>query len=457
MPGGGSQPPTHRKETGMKIIQLTASNVKRLRAVNIKPDGNMVIIGGQNWQGKTSVLDSIAMGLGGKRLVPDRPIHTGQDRAEINIDLGDLKVKRTFTHSGTYLTVENADGAVFRSPQEILDKIVGNLTFDPELFVSMDAKKQVNILRELMQIDFTALDGKRKLAFDTRTDLKRDIIRIETRLEGMNEPAEDCPTERVDVRAVAKEINEANELKRQNEATRRQLDSLQRKYDEQGEEVRRSEEMVREAEEVLAAAEKAHEDAKGAWRELEDELGAKRGDVADLVEPDDDAISKRLVAIEVANAEVAIWEEWKEETDERDRLAAKVAELTKVIVSVDEAKGKILARAKYPIAGLSFGESGVEYKGIPFSEASGAEKILVSAAIGIAMNPKLKVLFYRDASRLDKNSLGMIADLVEKTGHQVWLERVGDEANAQVVIEDGYATGPAALEIEDESREEQAK
>ena len=45
--------------TQLKIIQLSAENVKRLIAVEIKPDGNLVQITGKNGQGKTSVLDSI--------------------------------------------------------------------------------------------------------------------------------------------------------------------------------------------------------------------------------------------------------------------------------------------------------------------------------------------------------------------------------------------------------------
>jgi len=43
----------------MKIISLVAENVKKLVAVEIKPDGNLVEITGKNGQGKTSVLDSI--------------------------------------------------------------------------------------------------------------------------------------------------------------------------------------------------------------------------------------------------------------------------------------------------------------------------------------------------------------------------------------------------------------
>ena len=53
-----------------KILKLTAENLLRLKAVEITPDGELVVVGGRNAQGKTSVLDAIEMALGGKRKIP---------------------------------------------------------------------------------------------------------------------------------------------------------------------------------------------------------------------------------------------------------------------------------------------------------------------------------------------------------------------------------------------------
>lgn len=62
----------------MKINQLEVENVKRIKAVKVEPTANgLTIIGGNNNQGKTSVLDSIAWALGGDRYRPSQATREG--------------------------------------------------------------------------------------------------------------------------------------------------------------------------------------------------------------------------------------------------------------------------------------------------------------------------------------------------------------------------------------------
>src|SRR5262245_55130191 len=116
----------------LRIVKLEAANVKRLTAVAIEPDGNLVVIGGKNGAGKSSVLDSIAFALGGKDLLCEEPLRNGTEKGHVSVDLGDLHVRRTFTpDGGSTLVVANADGARYPSPQKVLDALVGKLCFDP--------------------------------------------------------------------------------------------------------------------------------------------------------------------------------------------------------------------------------------------------------------------------------------------------------------------------------------
>ena len=62
----------------MKINSLQIENVKRVKAVTLEPTPNgLTVIGGDNNQGKTSVLDTIAWALGGDRYKPSNPERDG--------------------------------------------------------------------------------------------------------------------------------------------------------------------------------------------------------------------------------------------------------------------------------------------------------------------------------------------------------------------------------------------
>ena len=57
---------------------IVEGNVKRIKAVKIEPTKNgLTIVGGNNNQGKTSVLDSIAWALGGDRYKPSNATRDG--------------------------------------------------------------------------------------------------------------------------------------------------------------------------------------------------------------------------------------------------------------------------------------------------------------------------------------------------------------------------------------------
>ncbi len=62
----------------VKINKLEIENVKRVKAVKIEPTQNgLTIVGGNNNQGKTSVLDAIAWALGGNKYKPSQATREG--------------------------------------------------------------------------------------------------------------------------------------------------------------------------------------------------------------------------------------------------------------------------------------------------------------------------------------------------------------------------------------------
>lgn len=433
----------------MKILSLRAENVKRLTAVHIAPDGApVVVISGENEAGKSSVLDSIAMALGGKNLVPAKPIRDGESRAEICVDLGEYIVTRVFTPTGGSLTVTNRDGAKFPSPQALLDGLVGRLTFDPLAFAEQaekDPKSAADTLRRLAGIDTTDLETERKKVFDERTLINRDV----TQLTGALAKAVKHPDVAAEPRSAAdlsKQLDAADELAataaealtasgRAEHAwiTAKQLAAAK------ADAVDRARQALEDAETASLEADEAVHETK---RVFDDSVTQRK--VADAAVPDRKALREQLAAIEQFNAKVR-------DNQAAAQLTAQLAgkrkdseALTTRLNVLDNEKVERLTSAAFPVEGLGLDDVvGVTWNGLPFTQASSAVRVRASVAIGLALNPKLRVLLVRNGNDLGQKNLKLIAEMAEASGGQLWIERIaGGDGLPTILIEDGAVVAP---------------
>lgn len=405
----------------MKIVSLRAENVKRLRAVEITPDGNTVIISGRNGQGKTSVLDSIWYALGGGPATKgtSRPIRDGETQAKVTLDLGDLTVTRTWTADDkTSLRVENADGARYGSPQAMLDGLVGRMSFDPLAFAQHDDRTQLGILLDLIELPFNLgdLDRERLGLYEDRTSVGREGKALAGQLQGMPEPPVDLPAEEVSAATVLAEYRQAQERQRLLTATQEAAAKWKLDVEHLREELARAERQLAETLEALESAPPA---------------------------PDLDGYGQRLADLEQTNHQVRAAAERARVDRRHDEKRATYDRLTAKIGDLDERKAAAIRDAAMPIDGLAFDDSGVTYQGIPFKQCSAAEQLRVSLAMAMAMNPKIRVIRITDGSLLDSENMRLIEGMAAAADFQVWVEVVDETGKVGVYIEDGQV---AALE-----------
>ena len=179
----------------MKVIEFRAENFKKLKAVEIHPDPTVQVISGANGAGKSSILDAIWAALGGADMSKEtgtiQPIREGEEKASVRLDLGDFIVTRKWTKSGSTVTVENKDGAVYKTPQALLDGLIGKISLDPLNFSNADSKYQRDVLLSIVKIpvDLVKIDGDRQEKYIYRTALNRDIKAMNARLAAMPAPA----------------------------------------------------------------------------------------------------------------------------------------------------------------------------------------------------------------------------------------------------------------------------
>lgn len=76
------------------------------------------------------------------------------------------------------------------------------------------------------------------------------------------------------------------------------------------------------------------------------------------------------------------------------------------------------------------------------AQASAAERLRVSMAIGMAASPTVRVARITDGSLLDSDGMKIVAALAAEHDMQVWVERVSDGDGTGVRIEDGEVVEP---------------
>src|SRR3990167_191494 len=405
----------------MKILKLTAENIKRLIAVEITPDGNLVQITGKNGAGKTSVLDAIWWALAGTKHIQAQPIRKGENKARVRLDLGEIVVERKFTEAGSTLTVESIKGARLSSPQTLLDKLLGELSFDPLAFSRMETREQFDELRRIskLDVDIDELDALNKGDYAKRTDLNRDSKAKRAQIDGMIIPA-NTPDELVDESVLVDELQKAGEYNAQIE---------QRKANR--------ERIILEAKGQREQAEKLMVEAK-ALIKAADEYDEKLKSAPELPPPVDTVLLRQNIEkAAIINRSVAALKQKRMLISQVEELENKSTSITEQMCAREQAKADAITRASMPIPDIGFGDGQVIYKNIPFDQASDAEKLRVSLAIAIAANPELRVIRIRDVSLLDDDGLAAIAKMADELDYQVWIERVDGSGKVGVVIEDG--------------------
>ncbi len=416
-------------EPARTIVGLQVENLKRIKAVSIKPSKQGVVqITGKNGQGKTSIIDAIEYALSGGKSLPSEPVRRGTKKARTVVDLGDLVVERTFTPDGSQLVVRSAEGARFDKPQALLDRLVGVLTFDPLAFTRMKPSEQRDTLMRVAGLDFAELDAKRAGLFQDRTDVNRDAKRAQAQLDGM--PIVSPKPERVDVQEATAAYRDAvahNQTLADMRVELRELSTRQEHLErDAGVLQKRLEELRQQIKDTDAALDQVREIRLRVEREID---AFKPASV--------ESIESRLKDAQSINRQADAYDARERQAQELEALLRRAEKLSNSIEDVDAEKQARIEAAKLPVPGLSVDERGVLLNDVPFEQASSAEQIRVSVAMAIAMNPKLRVMLVRDGSLLDGDSLAVLEGMAKEHGAQVWLERVDATGKVGVVIEDG--------------------
>ena len=441
----------------MLITSLEVTDYKRVRKVAITPasDRHVILIGGNNGQGKSSTLDALTAAFGGAKQVAADPVRHGSDEASIYVELdgGALTIDRVIAADGkTHLEVRDREGAI-RQPQAMLDKLVGQRFLDPLAFLALPAKDQRAQLMKLIPDAgrIEDLDAKRARGFDRRTEIGRDLTKAEGELARLPEvtvgKAIDVAALDAEKSAIAAEQRAGDGLGNALQLAMRETSSAIELRDRARLDVLSLEKQLKEMQAMLelrVAAMPAHDarveaalaGEKAAKQKLEDAAARWEATAARRAELDAELAraSDHNRSVYAAEAQLA----------RRKETAAAVTKLkddrelvTKALVEIDKRKAEILAAAKLPVDGLSISDDGITLAGVPFVQASASERLRVALALAIAGSPGLNDVWIRDGALLDDESLELVAKHAETAGKRCWIERVGTKDPGAIIIQDG--------------------
>jgi hypothetical protein len=405
---------------------------------NLEPKGNVIKITGGNASGKSSVLDGIMLALAGARGGPSAPVRKGAGRGVVRLDLGDIRVTRMWSEgsdSKGEMYLEASDGRRYGTPQKMLDELMGRISFDPLAFIRMDAKQQAEELRKLLNLDdvLAAIREDEQNDYTTRREQTKLLKTLEAQRANVHVP-EGLPENKRDLDAMTEELAQVAEFNIEIDRERMRREKVQ---DDRAAIALRVVERARRLAELLAEAERIKADMDSERAEL-DEIDVTMEKLKPLPEPKDAAkISQEIAEARATNAGI-------DRRSQAERMDGEIEVVTKTIAkldrAIDELRSKassVIAEAKYPVEGLGFVDDEVMYNGLPFTQASNAEQIKVSIAMGMAFNPKLRVMRIKDGSLLDDDSMAVVESMAVEHDFQVFVEIVDVSGKIGVYLVDG--------------------
>lgn len=402
----------------MKINRLEIENVKRIKAVKLEPAENgLTIIGGNNNQGKTSVLDSIAWALGGDRYRPSQAVREGSvipPYLHIVMNNG-LVVERKGKNSDLKVT----DPSGKKAGQQLLNEFVNQLALDLPKFMEANGKEKAQILLQIIGVGdrLTQLEQEEKQLYNERLAIGR-IADQKKKFANEQTYYPDAPREIISAADLIRKQQEILARNGENQRKRENLHRLEQEYQQVTEEMARL--LKRQA-------------------SLEEDLFTARKSAQDLMDESTEELENSITQIDEINRKVrANLDKEKAEEDARD-YAEQYDRLTGEINRVREAQTELLSQAELPLPGLSVQDGELVYQGQKWDNMSGSDRLKVATAVVRRLNPQCGFVLLDKLEQMDVKTLKEFGAWLEREGLQAIATRVSTGGECSIIIEDGYS------------------
>ena len=404
----------------MKINKFEFENVKRIKAVKVEPTANgLTIIGGNNNQGKTSVLDAIAWALGGDRFRPSQAAREGSvipPNLHIVMSNG-LIVERKGKNGDLKVTDPNGQ----KGGQQLLNGFIEQLALDLPKFMGASSKEKANILLQIVGVGdkLAELERQEKENYSERLTIGQIADRKKKYAE--EQPYyPDAPKEPV---AASELIRQQQEILAQNGENQR-LRENQHRLEQEAQSIM----------EQLQALLKRQE-------ENEEKLRVARMSALDLHDQSTEELENNIANIEEINRKVRGNLDKDKAEEDAMEYKRQYDALTAAINQVRDEKIALLDNADLPLPGLSVDDGELIYNGHKWDNMSGSDQLKVATAIVRKLNPDCGFVLLDKLEQMDLNTLEEFGKWLEQEQLQAIATRVSTGEECSIIIEDGYVAG----------------
>lgn len=419
----------------VKINKLEIENVKRVKAVTIEPTSNgLTILGGNNNQGKTSVLDAIAWALGGNKYKPSKPARDGSmNPPTLRLELSNgLIVERKGKNSDLKVT----DPSGQKAGQQLLDSFVEELALNLPKFIESSAKDKANTLLQIIGVGekLWELDRKEERLYNERRTIGQ--IADQKKKYAAEQPHfPEAPNELV---SIADLIHEQQEILARNGENARKRQNRENIVNS----LHLSEARLKQLREQLAQEEAVHDKLMGDYVEA-------NKSIEDLVDESTDEIESSIANIEEINRKVRANLDKEKAEEDAKQYSSQYDNLTKQIQDVRDERTSLLDSADLPLPGLSVEDGELVFEGQKWDNMSGSQQLRVATAIVRKLKPECGFVLLDKLEQMDIPTLTEFGKWLESEGLQAIATRVSSGEECQIIIEDGYVVSDTVTPFQD--------
>lgn len=414
----------------VKITALEAENVKRIKAVALTPaPTGLTLVGGNNNQGKTSVLDALAWALGGERFRPTAAQRDGAVApAHLKVTLSNgVIVERKGKNAS--LTVTDPTGR--RSGQQLLNAFVEPLALDLPRFMDASDKEKADILLRIIGIgaELHTRDLEIKGLYDKRTFTGQLAAQKKHFAEEMISYPE-APDEPVSASELIRQQQDILARNGENQRLRAQYAELEQQVQQCVDELKRTRERIATLQQLADELDAKH-------TKLFNQRETARKTVSQLQDESTAELEASIRDIEETNRKVRANLEKSRAEDEAAQYASEYDRLTESIQQKRADRMALLNGADLPLPGLSVEDGVLTYNGKRWRDMSGSDQLRVAAAIVRRLNPDCGFVLLDKLEQMDMTTLQEFSAWLEAEGLQAIATRVSTGSECQIIIEDG--------------------